>query len=505
MQPAVNSLQCDNYEKGILYVNLYASLDNAGTCRLPGITLDNKRQIIFRYFNQQADAKWHIYLDSLNGPLVKTIPMQKCGERWKVQMEELPILTGKHNLYFKYYSPTLKSTMPGILFDWFAFAPPFPGEGMKEQVLYKKQFAGLLISEPETIPVMVESNNEQRRQSYIFERGNWMVKTKTVEPGVPHIMNAMPANAPYNRLGLALWLTDKKNPLTARTMVNRLWEQLFGAGLAETLEDLGTQGVPPIHKELLDYLSYKLMYDYNWSIKKLMKEIVSSATYRQSSKTTAELIQKDPNNTLLARQTRVRLSGEQLRDQALSVSKLLNKKMYGKSVMPWQPDGIWLSPYNDLKWQTDSNSNQYRRAVYTYWKRTAPYPSMINFDGVSREVCVTRRIRTNTPLQALNSLNDSAFLVLAKQFALNMINDKNKNTTDLIKKGYEAMMYKPSSVSIIKSLKDLYDKALAIYQNDKTAAAKMIGVKEKDAAPETAAMIVVANAMMNLDEWVNKN
>jgi Protein of unknown function (DUF1553) len=337
----------------------------------------------------------------------------------------------------------------------------------------------------------------------MFDRGNWMVKTKMVEPGVPHIMNAMPANAPDNRLGLAMWLTDKKNPLTARTMVNRLWEQLFGNGLAETLEDLGTQGVPPVHKELLDYLSYKLMYEYNWSIKKLLKEIVSSATYRQSSKTTTALIEKDPNNILLARQSRIRLSGEQLRDQALAVSKLLNKEMYGKSVMPWQPDGIWLSPYNDLKWQTDSNYNQYRRAVYTYWKRTAPYPSMINFDGASREVCVTRRIRTNTPLQALNSLNDSAFLVLAKQFAVNICATDNGDAEKQIAMGYENMMYKPASATTLKSLKDLYDKAYAVYQKDKAAAAKLIGTKDGNA--ETAAMIVVANAMMNLDEWVNKN
>lgn len=505
MQPAVNSLRCDDYQKGILFVNLYASLDNNGTCRLPDIVLDNKRQLLFRYFNQETDAKIYIRLDSLNGPLISTVQLQKCGDKWKIQMEDLPVLTGKHSLYFKYYSARLKSPYPGILFDWFAFAPLFPAQGTQEQALYKKQFTELLVTEPESVPVMVESNPEQYRQTHVFDRGNWMVKTKLVEPAVPHIMNAMPANAPANRLGLAMWLTDKKNPLTARTMVNRLWEQLFGNGLAETLEDLGTQGVPPVHKELLDYLSWKFMYEYNWSIKKLLKEIVSSATYRQSSKTTPELNQKDPNNILLARQSRVRLSGEQLRDQALAVSKLLNKKMYGKSVMPWQPEGIWLSPYNEAKWQTDSNSNQYRRAVYTYWKRTAPYPSMINFDGASREVCVTKRIRTNTPLQALNSLNDSAFLVLAKQFAVNMQKTDNKNVSNQVKKGYEAMMYRPVTETRLKTLVRLYDEALGQYNKDKAAAAKLIGTKEQEAKPETAAMIVVANAMMNLDEWVNKN
>lgn len=503
MQPAVNSLRCDEYQNGILFVNLYASLDNNGTCRLPGITLENKRQLIFRYFNQQADAKFYVHLDSLNGPLLKTVQLHKCGQKWKVQLEDLPPLTGKHNLYFRYYSPTLKSTMPGILFDWFAFAPSFPGQQTKEQTLYKKQFIELLVTEPETIPVMVESNDEQHRQSYIFERGNWMVKTTLVEPGVPQVMNVMPAAAPNNRLGLAMWLTDKKNPLTARTMVNRLWEQLFGAGLAETLEDLGTQGVPPVHKELLDYLSWKFMYEYNWSIKRLLKEIVSSATYKQSSKTTITLTEKDPNNVLLARQSRVRLSGEMLRDQALAVSNLLNRKMYGKSVMPWQPEGIWLSPYNDAKWQAATDGNQYRRAVYTYWKRTAPYPSMINFDGASREVCVTRRIRTNTPLQALNSLNDSAFLVMAKQFAINMQKADGKNAKKQIEKGYAKMFYKTIDEARLKTLMALYDTALKQYSSDKAAMQKMCG--EHNATVETAAMIVVANAMMNLDEWVNKN
>ena len=505
MQPAVNSLQCDDYQKGILFVNLYASLDNGGTCRLPGIDFDNKKQLMFRYFNQESDAKLYIYLDSLTGPLLNTVQLQKCGDKWKIHLDNITELTGKHSLYFKYYSPTLKSPYPGILFDWFAFAPVFPGEGSKEQALYKKQFIDLLVSEPQTVPVMVESNNEQYRQTHVFDRGNWMVKTKLVEPGVPHVMNAMPDNAPANRLGLTMWLTDKKNPLTARTMVNRLWEQLYGNGLAETLDDLGTQGIPPVHKELLDYLSWKFMHEYNWSIKKLLKEIVTSATYRQSSKTTEALIEKDPNNVLLARQSRVRLSGEVLRDQALAVSAVLNKKMYGKSVMPWQPEGIWLSPYNDEKWVTAKDSNQFRRAVYTYWKRTAPYPSMMNFDGASREVCITRRIRTNTPLQALNSLNDSAFLVLAKQFAFNMQKAGVGNATKQISTGYERMMYKPITDAKMKSLIGLYDTALKKYTTDRTAAAKIIGTEGEDATAETAAMIVVANAMMNLDEWVNRN
>jgi len=173
--------------------------------------------------------------------------------------------------------------------------------------------------------------------------------------------------------------------------------------------------------------------------------------------------------------------------------------------MPWQPEGIWLSPYNEAKWETGKDSSQYRRAVYTYWKRTAPYPSMINFDGASREVCITRRIRTNTPLQALNSLNDSAFLVLAKQFAINMQKTDAKNPSEQVAKGYERMFYKNIDEKRLKALMGLYDTALKQYNADKAAAAKMVGTKESDAVPQTAAMMVVANAMMNLDEWINKN
>ncbi|TAD91341.1 MAG: DUF1549 domain-containing protein [Bacteroidetes bacterium] len=505
MQPAVNSLKCDDYKKGVLFVNLYASLDHNGTCRLPNIVLDGKQQFIFRYLNQQADAKVFIHLDSINGPLIKTTTLRKCENGWAVQIEDLPPMAGKHHLYFRYYAPSLQSPKVGVLFDWFAFAPAFPKPENEAYSNAKDDFVALLASNAETVPVMVESNSDQYRETRVFERGNWMVKGKTVTPGVPHVLNAMPANAPNNRFGLAMWLTDKKNPLTARTIVNRLWEQLFGAGLVETLEDLGTQGIPPLHKELLDYLAHQLMYEHNWSLKKLLKEIVSSATYQQSSKTTPQLVEKDPNNILLARQSRIRLSGEQLRDQGLAVSQLLNKKMYGRSVMPWQPDGIWLSPYNDAKWATGQAGEQHRRAIYTYWKRTAPYPSMINFDGASREVCIVRRIRTNTPLQALNSLNDSAFLEMSTQFAINISNSRSANAAKKIQLAYETMMYQPIAKGKHKALLKLYEQALAEYQKNRLAASAMMGDYKNENLPETAAMAVVTNALFNLDEWLNKN
>lgn len=503
LQPAVNSHLCDNYTKGLLYQNNHASLDIGGTCRLPAITTTGKAHMLLRYLNNKGSATLFIYADSLKGQLLSKVALVNTNSKWKVDMINLPPIAGTHDLWFRFETSMEKDELP-LLFDWFAFAPAFPGTADKNYAAAKNNFIELVMAEPETTPIMVENNNEQKRVTNIFDRGSWLSKGDEVQPDVPHIMNPLPANAPANRLGMAMWLTDKKNPLTARTMVNRLWEQLFGTGLAETLEDLGTQGVPPLHKELLDFLSWKFMHDYNWSVKKLLKEMVMSATYRQSSKTTEELVQKDPNNILLARMSRTRLTGEQMRDQALAVSNLLSKKMYGESVMPYQPEKIWASPYNPFQWKLSEGEDQYRRAVYTYWKRTAPYPSMINFDGGSREVCVVRRIRTNTPLQALNSLNDSAYLVVSRQFAINM-----RSTNPVVKKqieaGYQKMLYQPIAPAKLDVLVKLYEQALSEYKKDKFAANALMGDKNKTALPEDAAMVVVANAMMNLDEWVNKN
>jgi hypothetical protein len=277
-------------------------------------------------------------------------------------------------------------------------------------------------------------------------------------------------------------------------MVNRLWEQLFGYGIAETLEDLGTQGITPTHKDLLDYLAFQFANDYNWSIKKVLKEMVLSSTYRQDSKFTKELIEKDPNNKLYARGPRVRLSGEQIRDQALSVSNVLSHKMYGKSVMPFQPDGVWKSPYASEFWIQSQGEDLFRRAVYTYWKRSAPYPSMLMFDGGTRDVCVTRRIRTNTPLQALTILNDSSFLVMARFFANRMNEIGGKDINSKIGKGYEAMMYKSISAGRLNALVQLYNNSLEKYQKNAMARDEIAGDLAKN-NPSDAAMVIVATPL----------
>ena len=282
----------------------------------------------------------------------------------------------------------------------------------------KSSFIELVNAEVETTPIMVENTPEQHRTTQIFDRGNWMVKGDSVAPDVPKSLNAFPKDQPNNRLGFATWLAKSRKIrlLHARWLIDSGNRSLV-LGIVESLEDFGTQGAAPTHQDLLDWLALRFMNENKWSMKKLVKDMVMSATYRQDSHITEELQEKDPVNRLLARGPRVRLSFEQVRDQALAVSGLLSDKMYGKSVMPYQPAGIWNSVYSSEHWKESEGEDHYRRSVYTYTKRTSPYPSMMMFDGSSREVCVSRRIRTNTPLQALVTLNDSSFVVAARNLA----------------------------------------------------------------------------------------
>ena len=232
--------------------------------------------------------------------------------------------------------------------------------------------------------------------------------------------------------------------------------------------------------------------------------MVMSATYRQQSNVNDELLQKDPYNKYYARGPRVRLSAEQVRDQALCISGLLSNKMYGPGVMPFQPEGIWNSPYSPAQWKQSNGEDQYRRGIYIYWKRTAAYPSMTTFDGTSREVCTARRIRTNTPLQALVTLNDSAYIEMARNFAYRLQKETGKNVNDQIKRGYELATGRAADNKDLAILSDLYKNALEKFNSDKEKACEMIGVNDEHNNPETAAMVVVCNAILNLDEVVTK-
>ena len=506
-QPSINSLQADKFVNSALSDTKWLVFRNNAMERLKQVDLEKRSELVYRYSGYLEGGVWTIHLDEPDGTVLKTILVAKT-KGWKITSVDFPPGKGVHDLYFTYTNSNLKKPDDnGMLFDWFYFTNPLEGKDKKEYDEINRMFWELLDAPVTTTPIMMDNPPDMHRASYVFERGNWLVKGEAVQPDVPRSLNPFPKNAQRNRLGLAKWLTSKQNPLTARTMVNRLWEQLFGVGLVETLEDMGTQGATPTHRELLDYLAWNYMNTFNWSTKKLLKEIVMSATYMQDAKVSKDNSEKDPNNKWYSRAPRVRLSAEQLRDQALAVSGLLSEKMYGPGVMPWQPAGIWKSPYNGLAWTKSEGEDQYRRSLYTYWKRSAPYPSMMTFDAASREVCTARRIRTNTPLQALVTLNDSVYLEASRHFAYRMQDEtKSKNANDWIGKGYEIAMLKPVTQSKLKALAILYEKAYTQFKNDKEKTADMVGDKDgQHNNSGTAALIVVAGAILNLDELITKN
>ena len=504
-QPSINSLTADQFINSELEDTKWLVFRNHAVARLKKVDLSGRNFLIYRYNGFVKGGVWTIHLDRTDGPILQSITVLPT-KGWKITSAGFSPVSGIHDLYFTYTNPNLKKPGDdGMLFDWFYFTRPFPGKGKPGYDSTEKNFWKLLLADVPTTPIMMDNPSDMHRASYVFERGNWLVKGKEVRPAVPHALNPLPAGAPANRLGLALWLTDKQNPLTARTIVNRLWEQLFGSGLVETLEDFGTQGIAPTHQELLDYLSWKLMNDYQWSLKKLLKEMVMSATYRQDSKVAPVLLEKDPANKLYARGSRVRLSAEQVRDQALVISGLMSKKMFGPSVMPYQPNGIWLSPWNGQDWVESKGEDRYRRALYTYWKRTAPYPAMISFDGGAREVCVARRIRTNTPLQALVTLNDQTFLDASRSLAYRMQEGGEGDIKKQIAKGYRLALYRPITPERLRIFENLYQQAFENLKTDKEKTCEMIGEMNEHNNPETAALVVVANAMLNMDELITKN
>ncbi len=508
-QPAYNSLTCDSFTNSELTDTKWLAFRNNAVCRLKNVDLQNRNTLLYRAtYWPKGGGLWQIHTDSANGPVIASISFAptKKQEGWKIMEAPIKPVNGVHDLVFTYSNPALKDPLfNAVIFDWFYFTQELPGKDKDGFAYAKNESWKLLQADVPTTPVMMDNPSFMHRASYIFERGNWLVKGDKVTPDVPKSLNPFPANAPNNRLGLAMWLTSKQNPLTARTMVNRVWEQLFGTGLAETLEDLGSQGIPPTHVELLDWLSYRFMNDDKWSTKKLIRTIVMSATYQQDSKILQGQLQKDPSNKYYARGARVRLSAEQVRDQALCASGLMSGKMFGPSVFPYQPNGIWLSPWNGAEWKQSNAEDQYRRALYTYWKRSAAYPSMLTFDGVSREVCTVRRIRTNTPLQALTTLNDSAYIDIARNFAYRMQKLAGNDVQQQIKTGFQLATYRAIDDKSLTALMNLYNTAYAKFKNNADKTCELIGGMNEHTNAETAALSVVANAMLNLDEVVTKN
>jgi hypothetical protein len=358
------------------------------------------------------------------------------------------------------------------------------------------------------LPVMRELAKEKQRATKIHIRGNFLDQGDPVTPGVPAAFLKFPDGAPRNRLGVAQWLVSRDNPLTPRVWANRIWARLFGIGIVETEEDFGAQGSPPSTPELLDWLAAEYR-DGGWSLKRLIKIIVMSGTYRQASEITPALREADPRNLIQSRGARFRLNAEAVRDQALAIAGLLSEKMGGPPVMPPQPAGLWRSTYNGKSWVDSEGEDRFRRGLYTYLKRTTPYPSMITFDGGSGEVCQIRRIRTNTPLQALVTLNDPVYMEAAAGLARRMI-AADDDTGARIARGLRLALIRPlrqgEAAPLIELQKDAQkefaaapEKADALLKSARATAPT--GVSK----PAFAAWIVTANAIMNLDEFLTRN
>ena len=330
----------------------------------------------------------------------------------------------------------------------------------------------LTVSEGVTTPILRELPAENQRETFVHKSGNFRNLGQRVTAGVPAAFHSLPEGAPANRLDLARWITSDENPLTARVTVNRLWARLFGNGIVTTEEDFGTQGEPPTHPQLLDWLATEFVRS-GWDVKAILTTMVTSSTYRQTSNVTPDRLEADPDNTLLSRGPRFRLSAEMLRDQALAASGLLSAKIGGPPVMPWQPEGIWQVVYSSKQWETSPGEDRYRRALYTLWRRTSPYPAMTTFDAPSGETCTIRRIRTNTPLQALVTLNDPTLMEAAQHLAKRSANLGESTAAERLDHIFRHVLARPPSDQESKRLLDLHDAAAGELRRDRENALKL--------------------------------
>ncbi len=339
---------------------------------------------------------------------------------------------------------------------------------------------------PLPVPVMEDLPDSASRVNRLFVRGNWLMEADTIEPHPPAAYDKTEKAFAQNRLGLAQWLTDDKNALTGRVLVNRIWAELFGRGIVKTVEDFGIQGDSPTHPELLDWLAVNFTQDQHWQLKALLRTIVTSKTYRQDSSIPPRAYERDPDNKWLARGPRFRLGAEQIRDQALAISGILNDEVYGPSVMPYQPEGVWNVIRHVARWRTSPDKQNHRRGLYTFFRRASPYPTMLLFDAPPRELCVSRRIRTNTPLQAMVTLNDPVFVEAAKALSERVRTAVPDNPAQQISQAFALATAHPPDDYQLERLQALYLLNRKGLQND------------------SAAMETVCRAILNLDEVLVK-
>jgi hypothetical protein len=452
-----------------------------------------------------------VFVDGEDGPENAT-PQGKVGAfpkidrpRWAVFVPQKPFMaegTGRLRITLKQDGKTTgEQATPVRRFSlqlsdnigWTQLAENDARQKIKEDLAAKnkelRSIPGIMV------PVMIEG--PVPRDTRIFARGNRLTKEDAVHPGLPKLFHGTNATETSDRLAMARWLVGKENPMAARVLANRLWAELFGEGIVVSQEDFGSSGEPPSHLELLDHLALRLRDHHQWSIKSMLREMVLSSTYGQTNRAPRELVAKDPHNRLLARGPRVRLSAEMIRDQALAVSGLLSSKMYGPPVYPPQPQGIWSSVYSGASWKESQGEDRFRRAVYTYSKRTSGFPGFLTFDAPSRDVCSARRIRSNTPLQALVTLNDPAHIEFAQGVARRM----KEHASDLAAQlafGVLLSTQTEASSEMIRELAALH----ADVKSEYAAAPELSALL--GATPDDAALVLVANTILNLDSSLNR-
>ena len=461
---------------------------------------NNASYVYLNYRSHYNNTKVTIRESDADGRILAEFILNKTKKNTTSQYP-LKNIDKKTDIYIETQNDAVVPEKNVLNLYWVGFIPDLPAQKEPGWANANNALLAALNMNTETIPILAENPEYMKRTTQVFDRGSWLTMTDTVQSATPKSLNSWNNDWSNDRLGLSQWIVSKKNPLTARTLVNRVWHQIYGHGLVSTLEDIGSQSDAPSHPYLLDWLALRFMNEHQWSMKALIKEIVMSGTYRQKSESTPEMYQIDPENELYARGPRIRLGAEQIRDQALAVAGLLSSKMYGPGVMPPQPDGVWQTVYNGADWFESKGEDRYRRGIYTYLKRTSPYPSFLTFDAGSREVCMVRRTVTNTPLQALVTLNDPVYLEASYHLAKNtrIANNVEKSITQ----SYERATYKKITPTQLEALKELYQNSIYEFTKNEEASQLFLHFAEQPTA-ELAALTMVANAIMNLDEFLTK-
>jgi hypothetical protein len=393
----------------------------------------------------------------------------------------------------------------GGLAESLPFMPAAQAQALLFRSTVEQRLTDLKKSEPQIATTLVMQERPTPRVTNVHIQGDFTRKGVQVSPGVPSVLHALPKVAKPNRLDLAHWLVDPRNPLTPRVAMNRFWQHYFGLGLVETENDFGTQGTPPSHPELLDWLATEFIAQ-KWSIKAMHRLIVTSATYRQASNNRPELATVDPRNRLLARQSRLRLDAEIVRDSALTSSGLLTRTVGGPSVFPPQPEGVYAFTQVNKNWKPATGPDRYRRGMYTYFWRSAPHPGLTVFDAPDSTTTCTRRNRSNTPLQALTLLNDQAYLEFAQGLATRVLREVKTDDAERLRYAFGLCVARSPSGREQKILADLLTRQRTDFAADAQAARLLVPAQlpVQTNATEFAAWTAVARVLLNLDEFITR-